>query len=527
MLELGKPGTNASVLAVSDTSDEALLASLGYKQELKRHFSPLNMFGISFSIVGLVSSFSSVLIFSIPVGGAAMVWGWTLCSIFLTCIALALAELASANPTAGGLYYWTFFFSPPKWRCFLSWTVGYSNTLSNIASVASVDWGCAVQIMAAVSIGSDLSFSATTAQTYGLYCGILIIHGLICCLNPKIMAKLQVPFIIVNLLLCGAIIIGLPAATPKEFRNTAKFALGGFFNNTGWPNGFAFILSFLTPMWTLGCFDAPIHMSEEASNASTAIPFAIVSSTVSSLILGWGINVALAFCMGTDIDSIVNSPIEQPMATILFNSLGKKGTLVVWSFVIFVQFAIGAGILTTCSRQIFAFSRDGGLPGSRWIYYVNPRTYVPSNAVWFSVGLSLLLGAIAFAGPTAISAIFALTVTGQYTSYSIPLMARFLGGTVYRPGPFSLGVLSLPVTVVAVSWMTLMTVIIMFPSSPSPHVGTMNYTAVVQGGSLAFSTMYFLLPKFGGMSWFTGPISTVRELNEVDGSQDLSLEKHD
>lgn len=112
---------------------------------------------------------------------------WTVCGIFLSIIALAVAELGSAAPTSGGLYYWTFMFSSPRWRCFLSWIVGCklhsqmiigrihstdfligedSNTLGNIASVASVDWGCAVQIMAAASIGSsDLQFTATTAQT--------------------------------------------------------------------------------------------------------------------------------------------------------------------------------------------------------------------------------------------------------------------------------------------------------------------------------------------------------------------------
>lgn len=42
------------------------------------------------------------------------------------------------------------------------------------------------------------------------------------------------------------------------------------------------------------------------------------------------INVSLAFCMGTDLDAILNSPSGQPMSTIFFNSFGKKGTLVIW-----------------------------------------------------------------------------------------------------------------------------------------------------------------------------------------------------
>jgi hypothetical protein len=38
---------------------------------------------------------------------------------------------------------------------------------------------------------------------------------------------------------------------------------------------------------------------------------------------------SLAFCMGTDIQALLDSPIEQPMAAIFFNSFGKKPTLAV------------------------------------------------------------------------------------------------------------------------------------------------------------------------------------------------------
>ena len=49
---------------------------------------------------------------------------WTVCGIFLSIIALAMAELGSAAPTSGGLYYWTFMFSSNRWRCLLCWIVG-------------------------------------------------------------------------------------------------------------------------------------------------------------------------------------------------------------------------------------------------------------------------------------------------------------------------------------------------------------------------------------------------------------------
>ncbi|KAF8903015.1 amino acid/polyamine transporter I [Mucidula mucida] len=447
-------------------NDEGLLASLGYKQELKRQFSLLQMFGLGFGMIGVVSTMSTVLVYSIPNGGtSAMVWGWALCSVFLTFIGLALSELASLAPTS------------VNWRCFLCWTVGYSNTISNVASIASVNWGCAVQIMAAVSIGSDSTFAPTVGQTYGVFCALVVFNSIVNSVDPKIIARLQTSFIAMNVLVFVALMIVFPASTPKASMNTAKFALGDFTNLSGWPDGFAFILSFLAPLWSLGCFDAPVHMSEEATNASIAVPVTIMSMTLSALVCGW---------------------------EILFHSLGKNGTLAIWSFVIVIQYVMTA---------IFAFSRDGGLPFSRWIYFVDPRTGTPTHAVWTCGALVLLLGAIAFAGPSAIGAVFSLVVTSQYVSYMIPITARFVvkREREIKPGPFSLGIFSLPVAAVAVVWMFFTTIVFMFPLTSAPTVGNMNYTVVVQGGVLVLATMYFYFPRYGGRHWFKGPVSTLED----------------
>ena len=95
--------------------------------------------------------------------------------------------------------------------------------------------------------------------------------------------------------------------------------------------------------------------------------------------------------------------------------------------------------LTAGSRQIFAFSRDGGFPLSSWLYHVNRRVYAPIRCVWFAAAAALLLGLLSFAGPGAIDAIFSLSVVGQYASWSIPILARHLGGQKISRGPFHLG----------------------------------------------------------------------------------------
>ncbi|KAK7676346.1 hypothetical protein QCA50_020687 [Cerrena zonata] len=236
-------------------SDAILLAQLGYKQELKRAFKPHEVFGIGFSIIGLVPSIASVLVYALPNGGpTALVWGWLICSIFLIFVAMSLAELGSAAPTSGGLYYWSHRYAPPRWKNLLSWICGYSNTIGNIAGIASIDWGCAVQLMAAVSIGSDMTFIPTTGQIFGVYAALIVSHVCIASLATSVVARLQGVYIVLNVLLCFAIIIALPAATPGQFKNSAKYAFSGFSNLYGWPNGWAFILSFLAPLWTIGLF---------------------------------------------------------------------------------------------------------------------------------------------------------------------------------------------------------------------------------------------------------------------------------
>ncbi|KAH8115111.1 amino acid transporter [Phellopilus nigrolimitatus] len=490
-------------------ADEELLAGLGYKQE----FQPDNIF-----LMFIYKNTSSVLFYAIPNGGpSAMVWGWAVASFFILLVGMSMGELGSAAPTSGGLYFWTHSLSSPRCRNFLAWIVGYANTVGTISAVASINWGCAVQIMAAASIGSNENFEATSAQTYGVFCLILLTDSIICCFATNVLARLQTVYVILNVLLCLAVIIALPAATPKELMNDASYALGNFTNLTTWSPGFAYILSFLAPLWTICSFDSAVHISEEASNAAVAVPWAIVGAIAVSGVLGWAINVSLAFCMGKDLEGILNSPIGQPMATIFTNSFGQKGTLGLWAIVVIVQYMMGTSMLLASSRQVFAFSRDGALPFSTVLYRMNAYTKTPVNTVWFSAVCAGLLGLLVFAGAQAINAVFSLSVVASYIAYC---------GDRSSPGPFNLGFFSLPCAIISVLFMAFMFVVFLFPTDPGVPASEMNYTIVVLGSVMIFSLIYYYFPKYGGVYWFKGPIRTVEEEPEgstIDGS--LSDEK--
>ncbi|KAF9074068.1 amino acid/polyamine transporter I [Rhodocollybia butyracea] len=488
--------------------DEQLLAQLGYKQEFKRDFGILELFGVAFSFQGVLPSIASVLVYSIPYGGAvSMVWGWTVCSVFLMFIAVAVAELGSAAPTSGGVYYWTFKFSSPKYRNYLSWLLGYVDTMAYIAALTSVNWGCAVQVTAAASIGTNQTFTANAFQIYGVFAAIMVSQTVLCSCATKIIARLQIVYILVNIGLCLAVIFALPANTPSEFKNDAKYAFGGFKNLSSWPDGFAFIFGFLAPLWTVGGFDSCVHISEEARNASFAIPWATVLSTAATCILGWGINVSLAFNMGKDLDGILSNAIGQPLATIFFNSLGQRGTLALWTILIIAQYMMGTSVLISSSRQVFAFSRDGALPLSKYLYYVNRSLSVPTRCVWFSAAGGMLLALIPLAGNAASNAIFALAVVGQFTCYSTAIAARWLGGRKeFEKGPFHTGIMSLPISVAALLFMFVMSIVLLFPSEPGvAGPATMNYTVLVVGAVMLFATAYYLV---SGVYWFKGPVVT-------------------
>ena len=101
---------------LANDDDAAVLAKLGYKQELRRNFTMIEVFGIAFSIMGLLPSIASTLAYSIPAGPVGMVWGWFLAAGLIFVVGLAMADLGSAMPTSGGLYWWTHFFASPKTR---------------------------------------------------------------------------------------------------------------------------------------------------------------------------------------------------------------------------------------------------------------------------------------------------------------------------------------------------------------------------------------------------------------------------
>ncbi|KAI9894301.1 MAG: GABA-specific high-affinity permease [Vezdaea aestivalis] len=507
--------------------DATILAQLGYKQELRRNFKPFEIFSIAFSIMGLLPSIATTISFSIPAGPAGMVWGWFTASGFIFVVGLALADLGSSMPTSGGLYWWTHYFASEKVRNPLSFLVGYSNTLGLIGGLVGIDYGFSLFLCSFVSIATDGAWTPSSGVVYGVFAACIICHMILASTLNRIMGRLQTIFVIVNFAVLAATVIALPIGKSRTSgRNPASYVFGHVENLTSWSTSWAFMLSFLSPIWTIGALDSCVHMSEEASNATRAVPRGIIMAVGCCWLFGFIAMIVIASCVNTDLSSVLDSKFGQPMAQIYFDALGKRVAMGMVALLFIVQFLMGLSIIVVASRQSWAFSRDGALPFSTFFRPISKKFgYIPLRTIWGCGVTAMVVGLLCLIAPAAASALFSLALASQNVSWLIPIMTRQVWGQKkFRPGPFYTGKHLSPILAwVAVIFLCFSTVLAMFPvQGPAPTPSSMNYSIVINFFVLGGSLVYYYIDA---RKWFVGPKTTLI----VDGlseSQDLeSIDK--
>lgn len=244
-------------------------------------------------------------------------------------------------PTAGGLYFWTHYFASEKWKNPLSFLVGYSNTIGLIGGICSIDCqsahfqtstsdspitnqhlpksdGFASMLLSVISLARDGNWSATRPVIYGTYAATVFAHGFIAIFFGRMMPRIQSACIFLNIALVVATVIALPLGKAKNSPpvNSGSYVFGDVENLTTWPTGWAFIMAWLSPIWTIGAFDSCVHMSEEATHAARAVPLGIISSAGLCGILGFVSLAVIASSMDKNIDGILNSKFGQPMTQV-------------------------------------------------------------------------------------------------------------------------------------------------------------------------------------------------------------------
>lgn len=142
--------------------------------------------------------------------------------------------------------------------------------------------------------------------------------------------------------------------------------------------------------------------------------------------------------------------------------------------------------------------------------------YIPVRTVWGAVFVAILLGLLCLIASAAASALFSLAVAGNNVAWGVPVFCRATWGrSKFEPGPFYTGRFSLPIAWFAIAFMVYSTMLAMFPDGgPSPTAQTMNYTVVINVAVWGGCTLYYFLDA---RKWFTGPKTTVDEVEEITG----------
>jgi amino acid permease (GABA permease) len=474
------------------------LRELGYTQELARSMSGFSNFAVSFSIVSILSGCLTLYGFGMTTGGPALItWGWPVVGAMTLCVGLAMAEICSSYPTAGGLYYWAAKLAPKHGPAY-AWFTGWFNFMGQVAVTAGVDFGAAFFTNAFLEL--QWGYAATPAHTVEIFAVLLVLHGLLNTRGVRLVALLNTVSVWWHV--AGvAIIVGVLAIVPSHHASAA-FVFTKFVNQTGFHNAFyVSLLGLLLAQYTLTGYDASAHMTEETQDAARSGPKGIVNSILVSLVAGWILLLGITFAI-QDYDGAVGSKTGVPPAQIFLDAVGPTGAKLLLLIVIGAQFFCGMASVTANSRMIYAFSRDGALPGSRLWHRINPRTQTPTSAVWLATGGAFLLGVPDLWNATAYAAVTSVSVIGLYIAYVIPVFLRLRQGDSFERGPWHLGRWSKPIGTVAVGWTAVITVLFMLPTVSPITAKSFNYTPVAVAAVLGFAGLWWLL---SARHWFTGP----------------------
>jgi amino acid transporter len=451
--------------------DMKVLHGMGYAQELSRSMSKFSNFAISFSIINILSgginSFAQAVS---SVGGAGAGIGWIVGCIISGMFALAMAQIASAFPMAGGLYHWASILGNRFW----GWLTAWLNLLGLITVLGAINIGTAYFF--AGTFGSWFGFTGTDMQVVLFVAVITIGQAIFNHVGIKVTTFLTdisgyIIFATTAVLVLAALYFA-PAIDISRlwtFTNLSGEAGGNVFPAST-SIAYLFLLSLLLPVYTITGYDASAHTSEETKNAAHSVPRGIVSAVLWSSLIGWIMVSAITLAI-PDLAVAASQGWGMFFATMdAIMPAGLKSVL--YLGILITQLLCGLATVTSASRMLFAFSRDDGMPiGSKTLASVSPKYRTPVAAIWTATVLCILYVVLAMSIKIAGTSIYVIVVNSTlvflFLSFTVPLVAGMLAyGTAKwpTPGPWAMseGVYKL-VTVLAIVGMAVILFIAVAP----------------------------------------------------------------
>ena len=360
-----------------------------------------------------------------------------------------MAQISSSYPTAGGLYHWGSLLGGKGY----GWCTAWFNLLGLIFVVASVNFGVYdffFKGLALPILGVDTTNFGYAHQTFYITL-FTAIQAVLIYRFPKITTQLTdlsgyLIMIIATVLTISLLVYN---QTPLDFSRLITFTNFTGTEGSVWPAResmiFPFLLGLLLAEYTITGFDASAHTAEETKNAAHAVPKGIITSVVYSVIFGY-----IMICTFVLVMPDIQTGVKQGFGFFaqLLKTLPATLEVTLGLGIFLVNFLCGLACLTSTSRMMYAFARDGGLPASTLLRKVNPTLRTPVVAIW----VSAILAIIATLYATAFSVLAVGCAVFLYISYIMPTAAGiFAEGKTWRhKGPFDLKGLSKPIAILAV-----------------------------------------------------------------------------
>jgi amino acid transporter len=531
------------------------LHHLGYAQELFRTMGGFSNFAISFSIISILTGAVILFDYGLAWGGpAASTLGWPLVSLFTLMIAASMAEIASAYPTAGGLYYWSSRMRNKDW----GWWTAWFNLAGQVAIVAGINYaaasfvnsGIVTPILSNFGVGYDNSTAVLGPYVNGQLLTMAVLMAVQLGINVagiRLVALLN-DFSVWWHIGAVAVIVGalFLIGAGKEHTDLSPFAVGALDKtgsasplgiNLGSAAGYAipiaFLFSLLQAQWTYTGYDASAHVAEETIAARLSSAWGVFLSVAVSAVVGYIVLFGLVTHLPPlgpmfNCDPATSTSCSQYYGganaivfTTLSYNLGQLGDLLGAAIAVAMSLC-GLSSIASAGRMAFAFSRDHGIPGSRWLRHVSHRFRTPANAIVAIVVFSYLLTNVAFiaGGSTAIVIVTAISTIALYWAYGVPIFLGLFGQQEWREhAVWKLGRFSRPIAALACLWIAFISVLFLWPTSGN------SWTLMAFLVFLAALLVYYF-------AWarrrFKGPVVEVgeAELTEIEREFEHAAEEY-
>ena len=454
-------------------NDEALLEKMGYKQELSRSLGFFSSFGIQFSSIAIASSTFTTLIVGLSFFGPASFWSYVIGGAFqVFTVGLAVAQLVSAYPLAGGVYQITGRITGKPW---LAWQTGWLLVIAHTVSVTAVSTSMVPFLAGWFGVTVD-----SNRETVAWAAGIMVFVTLFNIAGVKVAALLNnvgviAEIVVVVLLIGGLILIKHPTQPLSILTNTGGTTSGGHWLS---PALFAMIL----PAYLISSFDATGNASEETKNANKMAPLASVVANTSAYVTG-GIIIGLLLMAIQDLPAIMGSSV--PVKDILDSAIGQTFATVIEAVAIVALLATIAMLQLTGIRVLWSQARDGQMPAAAWMRKVS-RQRIPINATLTVLALALLFGLWS----SLLSVLAAMTALAWGLAYAIVVTVGFWPVIKKKlpEHPWHYGKFSPVIFVVAIIWSFVLCIVLVV--SDPIHVG-LGLVGVVVAGCI----IYQCIPK--------------------------------